>query len=128
MSKAWVFDQIRRRGGTIAVVEFSGGNDEGGADHICINDATGATVAELPNYVHPERYDYETGRSIYRAGEEELAQLVNALTQPINDEYGSFAGEFSVQGTVIWDARTDKVTMGRSERQWGSYEETEVDW
>ena len=38
-----------------------------------------------------------------------------ALSQPVYDEYGGFAGEFEVEGRVVWDVPKGTVIMKGSE-------------
>jgi hypothetical protein len=146
MTKHEVFAELKRLGAAKAVVEFSGGNDEGGVDDIALLDADGKQIdVELSDHVHEER-DYTksgpangyrghpTGRWIKGYGtdvieatpeEKRLAQLSSALVAPVDEEYGSFAGDFSVQGTVTWDAVAQTAKMGKSEQVWQDYEENE---
>lgn len=127
------------------VIEFSGGNDEGGADSISYFDAEGNDVEGVKNpnaYLTQEwdsvrrtvkvtgwqvsEWDPIERRSNYRpATEDEIALAkVNAILEgPIYDRFGSFAGEFSVYGQVIWDvaAGTHTMTGQESHEVWDSF-------
>lgn len=85
-----------------AEVEFSGGNDEGGVDNITVYRGERQIEGNLP-------VSYATKDA---TSEQELAEL---LGRPVYDKYYGFAGEFYVQGTVVWDLATKKVNMGGSE-------------
>jgi hypothetical protein len=121
-------------------VSFSGGNDEGGADGIDFFDADGNKVetnGALTSSAYqdqiwnedtkswgPTQWIVWEGTGSYKdrtkrpaTPDEVRAAEVNAILEaPIYDEYGSFAGEFSVYGTLTWD-----VATGRSEMH-GQYE------
>ena len=89
-----------------AIVEFSGGNDEGGADSITI--------------IHED--DSETNPDTY--GDDPLAALLSRLP---SEKYYSFAGDFDVTGTVtVCRNATDmSVTISGSERaEYTNFEET----
>jgi len=55
MDNAEVFRRIRERGAVRAVVEFSGGNDEGGAESIALYDGEGREVGKVEGG-HPGGY------------------------------------------------------------------------
>ena len=114
---------LRELGVATVTIEFSGGNDEGGADGAQYLDAEGneATVPSSNAYNESgSRYDpasgkfvqqparwvvYERGGDKRDATDEEvkIAKISQALEFPIYDRWGSFAGEFYVQGTLTWD-------------------------
>lgn len=103
MNRNEVFRQIRARGGVLAKVQFSGGNDEGGADDIVIEDEHGTRVADIAPYAYDNSPDQE---------------LADALMEPMEAEYGGFATEGGVSGTYTWDARTGKVTLSAQHEEW----------
>ena len=53
----------------------------------------------------------------------ELGELYFAVVKPVEDQYGSFAGDFSVDGTIVWDVVNNQVlNRGEQEvREWVSY-------
>lgn len=112
MSRSEVFAELARRGAERAVVEFSGGNDEGGADAITLYMAAAAPHA-LPTW-------FEGEQSAESRRDERLA---DALSGPVYEEYGTFAGDFDVSGEVIWDLAEWTVQMVRDER--ADYEHSE---
>lgn len=123
-------------------VHFSGGNDEGGPDDVTFLDADGNKVEgpRDPNVYQDRQWD-EVTRSYGEpqwtayvgpkwndrrpATDEEIAasKLHGVLASPIYAEYGSFAGEFYVDGTCTWDVATAKSeTHGRYEsRVWEEF-------
>lgn len=110
MTNDQVFAEIARRGADRAVVHFSGGNDEGGADDVTLFKGE-EKVAELQEWHFPERGD---GKPAH--GEKSNDDLVHALVAPVYAQYGSFAGEFSVYGTVTWDTATKTAKMSKEEQ------------
>lgn len=139
---------LRDAGVTIAKIGFSGGNDEGGADGIDYFDAEGTLVTMPSSNAYNEsgsRYDPATGKFVqvdprwvvhgpWVAGqpadkrdatpdEIAVAKVVAVLEAPIYDRWGSFAGEFYVQGTLTWDVTTGKHTLEGQESHevWESF-------
>ena len=100
-----VWEELARRGATIAIVPFSGRAGAGG---------TIGTIAlsrlDGEDLVHVERW----------SGRDELAY---ALEAPVWDRYGQFAGQPGVRGTVTWLlADRSVVIAGQRDRQ--AFEET----
>lgn len=133
---------LRSRNIVKVVVHFSGGNDEGGADEITGTTADGQTVNLKGSNAHRgskfnsvTRQWEDTGWVVYdQTGErpatpDEIASsdLSDILESPVYDEYGSFAGEFYVSGTVTWDVATGRVKMERNEEM-SHYEYSERDF
>lgn len=111
-------------------VHFSGGNDEGGADGVDFFDAAGEKVTGLPEGNAYAERDWDSTTRTYGpatwtvyvgptwkdrrpATDEEVAatRLHEILASPIYSEYGTFAGEFYVEGTCTWDVATGKYEM-----------------
>ena len=113
MTRAEVFGRLRELGAVAAVVPFHGGYDEGFTEDITLKDAGGNPVAVI-------REDYYGAEEPF-VGAHRLAE---ALSQPVYDEYGGFAGEFEVEGRVIWDVPKAAVSMRGSEDEEGP----EADW
>ena len=129
ISRDEVFEALRDRGASGALVEVSGGNDEGDADRIVLLDGD-AEIAEVSEHYKNFVRD-ENGRIVYEAdpdsgyerakriplteaqqAEGDLAEaLAEALAAPVYDEYGGFSGDFSVAGSVRWDVASRRVTM-----------------
>ncbi|HEX3509831.1 MAG TPA: hypothetical protein VHT27_01905 [Solirubrobacteraceae bacterium] len=111
ITREQAFTRLRALGADQAVVEFSGGNDEGGADSIVLRRA-GETLRELPSWPEPPANCTPSE-----------AQLIDALAAPVYEVYGTFAGDFDVTGEVIWDVSQGTVQMIRDER--ADYEHSE---
>jgi len=112
MTRSEVFGALASRGADRVVVAFSGGNDEGGPDSITlyVGEEEVATLSTWP-----------TGT---RTAEEQAEdRLADALSEPVFDEYHTFAGDFDVTGEVIWDIESKTVQMIRDERS--DYEHSE---
>ena len=86
MTRTEVFEWLWELGAAAAVVPFHGGYDEGFIEGITLKDAEGNAVA----VIHEDYYG--------NAEEpfEGAHRLAEALSQPVYDEYGGFAGEFEV--------------------------------
>lgn len=77
-----MWDELGRRGATIAMVPFTGGAGRGGAvGTIVLSRIDGGVLVDV------ERW---TGRD----------ELAHALEAPIWDRYGSFAGQPPISGAV----------------------------
>lgn len=127
---------LRSRGVAKVELEFSGGNDEGGVDNVTYFAADGTKIDGIPTsqaYVR-EEFDPTTRRFVkkgYEVYDQSLAEdgslkwgsrpatedevkwgkVRTVLEGPVEDRYGSFAGEFYVNGTVTWDVATGKHEM-----------------
>lgn len=103
LDRAAAFAALTRLGADRAVVEFSGGNDEGGPDTITLFSGE-RTLRTLPAW--------------WQAGDadEHLVPLSDALSGPVFEAYGTFAGDFDVTGEVIWDVSAKTIQMIRDER------------
>jgi hypothetical protein len=88
-----IFAELERDGVRQAVVSFSGGNDEGGADEITFLRGGGEPA---------------TNELMWTDGREDFAE---ALSAPIYDQIGTFAGAFIVHGTVTWDVPARSITL-----------------
>ena len=93
MTRSELFEKLRSRGIKRIEVCFSGGNDEGGVDDI---------IADGEYFNRGE------------VGSENW-ELTKALCEPVYDKYCSFAGEFYVDGKVIYDVEKETITMTGSE-------------
>jgi hypothetical protein len=105
MTRAEVFAELESRGADRAVVMFSGGNDEGGPDSIALHKGE-EEIRALPTWAGED--DTATAKAD--------AQLADALSDPVFEAYGTFAGDFDVTGEVVWDLDGETVAMVRDER------------
>jgi hypothetical protein len=107
--------EIVARGATRAVVHFSGGNDEGGADSIYLYNGD-EKVAELEPYGYDseEVWDDEKKQFVPNPDYKE-DRLCDWLADIPSDRYGNFAGEFYVSGVITIDTITDKIAWSVDE-------------
>lgn len=112
VTRAGVFAELASRGADRAVVQFSGGNDEGGPDSITLYKGE-AEMRTLLTW--PCEEDAASTKADVR--------LADALSDPVFEEYGTFAGDFDVTGEVIWEVGEKTVQMIRDER--ADYEHSE---
>jgi hypothetical protein len=105
--KQATFNLMRQLDVRRAVVEFQGGNDEGGVDGITVYRGEQEVEGTIP-------YSYGV---VEKTPEEQLADL---LGRPVYDQYSTFAGEFYVTGQVVWNLaeKTVKMTGQESVESW----------
>lgn len=103
MNKQEVYTKLQELKIGKVEVEFSGGGDEGGVDSISL--------------IKDDDPDQIINVNLWGSKEDNPldADLVEALSNPVYDAYGTFAGEFSVYGTLIWNAVEMKCYMKGSE-------------
>jgi len=113
MERSVLFAHLRDMNVETVTVEFSGGNDEGGVDYIGLQHRDGTTT-ELPCYVQTSRWNVKTG-SYDKIPLTIEHQLAEAFNEPVKNHYGSFAGDFHVDGTIVYDVVNETVTLNKSE-------------
>ena len=100
-------------------ISFSGGNDEGGVDAIeVLKWADGADQSLSLDRIYPDQYDTDLKRYVYRdmtLAEQTTNNLLDLIEQPIDDRYGSFAGDFHVSGYLHYDVAEGRVWIGGEE-------------
>jgi hypothetical protein len=100
-----VWEELERRGATIAVVPFSGRSGDGGTTGtISLSRPEGDEVIDI------ERW----------SGRDELGL---ALEGPVWDRYGQFAGHPRIRGAVTWTI-TDRCILITGQRGGAYFEET----
>ncbi len=113
MTKQEVMEKLRESGATRAVVEFSGGNDQGGADRIALYNEE-VEICEVHEHYPHHHFDQEKKEWVkvpLPDDEHAEAELSEALTRPVYQTYGTFAGDFDVNGVVVWDVESGQVWM-----------------
>ncbi len=123
MSKEEVFKELEKRGAVKAVVQFSGGGDEGGVEQIELYGPKGDVIETLEESnsvwnLMTKKYDNNSEKRIDN-------ELFGALGKPVYDKYYSFAGEFHVDGTVTWDVKSKNVKMSGHVEEWRDIEDEE---
>jgi hypothetical protein len=106
---------LRKRGAVKAIVEFSGGNDEGGVDGIQIVFPGDKPAENLEVYYDGAQMEYVEGQWRQKPKEKatEDQELSLILQKPVDDEFGSWAGEFEAYGTLTWDVETGTCKMDK---------------
>jgi hypothetical protein len=100
-----VWEELARRGATVALVGFAGRAGRGGQ----------TTTITLSRQEGGEPVDVER----WSFGRDELCY---ALAAPVWGRYGTFAGQPSIRGTVTWLVAERRVLI-RGERGGNSFEE-----
>lgn len=109
LTNAAVFARLRARGATRVEIQFSGGNDEGGADAIRLY-AGEKQIGDLPAWSEHGATDRDS-------------VLVAALTEPIYERWGDFGGDFWVHGTLTWDVTTATTSISGEQSAMESFDE-----
>ena len=126
LSRDEMFTRLRQMNATKAIVEFSaeGRHGIGAVDSITLYDGEGN---ELPTKVEENYSGWRWDGANYYPVEPDTPnnELARALAAPVYERYGSFAGDFYVTGTVVYDVVAGTVKMNKSERveSWNSSEE-----
>ena len=114
--KAALLELLRARGARSALVTYDGGNDEGGVASIAVSGEPLAEPAEswegttLPGSTDVLWGDWsEEGAADY--GSRPLAdeRLLAAAEAVVCEKWGSFAGEFQVEGRLVVDVDGDRI-------------------
>lgn len=113
-TKAKVFEMLRAKGAFKAVLHYQGGNDEGGVDEINL-------FIKPEGGAEPVTVDLDPYRAM--GDDHELAEL---LMEPVESKYGSWAGEFSAYGTLVWDVEADTVEL--NDNYMGEYTSSSERW
>lgn len=95
-TKARVLADLKARGVSKAVLDYNGGNDEGGVDGITFYMVDSDVPVDFP---------------IQWEGTGDDKELARLLEGPVDSKYGSWAGEFSAYGTLTWDVGANTVVM-----------------
>ncbi len=113
MTKEQVLNTLASHGYNKAVVEFSGGGDEGGVDNITLI----GRDPEIQHSVSPYGKIWNPVTNMYTKDADSPIgiDLITALSKPVYDKYSTFAGEFYVNGEVIWNVVESKAYFSGSE-------------
>jgi len=104
MDKQKIFEMLKARKAHRAEVVFSGGNDEGGVESVTLF-GPGRKMTELKDL---SKYNWETRQ--YECPDDDSV-LYRLLEKPVDDEYGSFAGEYYVSGKIVFRTKTKEIVM-----------------
>lgn len=112
------------------VLDYSGGNDEGGVDAVKVTYADGreennplwCTRTYSPMQHNPETNKWE--RAPLPEDKERANECADLIEQPVYDRYYSFAGDFYVSGTVTYDVPAGTVNINGDEQVYEPFEES----
>jgi len=119
-SKAKALRELEAIGILRLKIAFSGGNDEGGVDDYTIDATVPNTTVPALERVWPDQYDAALKRYVQREltpAERATNELLDLLEGPIDERYGSFAGDFHVSGVLHYDVPGKKVWIGGDEEE-----------
>jgi hypothetical protein len=123
MTRQEIFNALSLLGAAKAVVSFSGGGDEGSVESIALIGPDGKKIKTLKEAYLPHTWDPATRTWKQEREYTEEEALVNALCDPVDERYGSFAGDFYVSGECVWDVASRKVRMSGEEKVMSPFEE-----
>lgn len=106
MTRNMAFGLLKAADIVQAEVKFAGGNDEGTIESITLHKKDGTNT--IIDYTYNNR-----------------DPLHEELSKPVWEKYGSFAGNFEVYGSIIWDVETGTISMNGQESctTWSTIEE-----
>jgi hypothetical protein len=108
-----IFNELVARSVAKVIISFSGGNDEGGVDQIQLL-YNNEVVEYIDEYWPVPKYDEATKTWIKpERTYEQTFQFY--LTKPIYNKYHTFAGDWYVNGELVWDVTKRSVTMNGSQ-------------
>ena len=126
-AKAQLLDLLRERGARSAVIVYEGGNDEGwmtsfeysavafGADPA---DWSGKSLAE------PQAVDVDAAMEMADGPDDALFGAAEAV---MCDKWGTFAGEFEVEGRLVIDVDAGRIVRRDAVSVEGAPAETEIE-
>jgi hypothetical protein len=97
---------LRVRAGRSAVIGYDGGNDEGWLTELVVSSEPLAGEPESWSSVEGTAVDVDAA---YEDFETPDGQLVEAAEALVCDKWGSFAGEFHVDGRVFVDVDSERI-------------------
>lgn len=103
------------------MIDYSGGNDEGGVDSITVTYADGREETNptwCKRTYEAMMHNPKTGKwesKTLSPGRRQANKMADLIEQPVYDKYYTFAGEYYVHGTLEYDVRDGKVRMDGSE-------------
>ena len=120
------YDAMLKLGASECHANFSGGNDEGGYEDVTFVATGEDAIIEGPLADFDIYKDVSYNGQTYKNGQwvnipqptrdPDLTAIADHLCGVLEGQYGSFAGEFYVHGTVIVDARARTTRMEGDEQ------------
>tara|TARA_R110000824_G_scaffold186380_3_gene367670 strand:+ start:1798 stop:2202 length:405 start_codon:yes stop_codon:yes gene_type:complete len=111
MTKKEIMDRLIALEVVKVYVEYSGGHDDGGVDHMEATFTSGRREEQDPDAHWPTRVQHPSAHftDISRTEAQETARVWGAIAELHG--CGSFAGDWSVNGTIIVDVKKDMITI-----------------
>lgn len=106
--KKWALNKLREMDVETVRVYYSGGNDSGSVDDIGVFFKDGRTETWDLVTVN-SHWDRNKGGWVYERELTDEEKLKEILCKPVYDQYGSFAGDFHVDGQIVWKVDEGKV-------------------
>ena len=123
---------FKHYGISTVIVEFSGGNDDGGVDGIGFYDSEGETINLSATYTNNTFWNPKTktwDQKELSDDDRRMNELIDLLEAPVQDRWGSWAGDFYANGQVAYDlAQTPYFTMEFQESSYEYYSSNSDDW
>src|SRR5918995_568475 len=108
-AKAQLLELLRERGARSAVIVYEGGNDEGWITTFEYSTvALGADPADWSGESLPDAQAVDVDAAMEAAGGPDDA-LFEAAEAVMCDKWGSFAGEFEVEGRLVIDVDSSRI-------------------
>lgn len=118
-----LLELLRARGARSALVAYDGGNDEGGVASIAVStERLGEPVERWQGTTLPGGEDVlwgdwsEHGAASYGTRPDADERLLEAAEAVVCEKWGSFAGEFEVEGRLVVDV--DAGAVARQDVSW----------
>jgi hypothetical protein len=125
-AKATLLSLLRERGARSALIAYDGGNDEGWITSFEYSRAALGDPDRWPGDSLPDAQAVDIDRAIEGAGgpDDELFEAAEAV---MCDKWGTFAGEFEVEGRLLVDVESGRIVRRDSVSVEGDPAQTEVE-
>jgi len=117
ISRARAFQILRQRGVIRAELTYSGGDDEGSVNDIQLIKPIESMIESTLGYNLSLPLAPDGCRQGEGAAAEDV-ELARILEWPIHDRFGSWSGDYSAYGTLVWTVEGETVVMDVSETAW----------
>lgn len=107
-----------------AAISFSGGNDDGGVDGMTFFNSEGVVIDLAAGYTNETEWNPETKSWEQRSLSDDarrMNEFIDLLSAPIQDRWGSWAGDFYAHGELRYD-------LGQTPYFWMEFQESSYDY
>lgn len=123
---------FKHYGITTVSIGFSGGNDDGGVDSTTFYDADGEVLQMEAHYTNNTFWNPETkswGERELSDEDRRMNEFIDLLEAPIQDRWGSWAGDFYADGRLIYNLNeTPYFTMEFQESSYEYFSSNSDEW